>query len=136
MAHGTEPSSTNVPQPFRGPKADIVVFAGTKGTGRYATPLNKLADGTPIVAAGMVTEIREHGTIDAPRATLILTNDFGQSAYAGADTATLTEYNLCLVDGLEVSLHGIARRPFEGDEELDGPYDTHIQIVRVEPLFA
>ncbi|MBJ6623674.1 hypothetical protein [Streptomyces sp. DHE17-7] len=88
----------------------------------FATPLNKLTDGTPVIVAGMLNEVREHGTIDAPRATLVITNDFGQAAYAVVDTDTLAEYSMCLVDGLEVTLHGFVRRPFQGDAELTDPF--------------
>jgi hypothetical protein len=35
------------------------------------------------------------------------------------------------MNGLEVSLHGIARQPFAED-----PKTTYIQILRVEPLFG
>ncbi|MFJ9662846.1 hypothetical protein ACIRPR_33465 [Streptomyces griseoflavus] len=132
------PSGTpkpNLPQPYGTPDASLVVFAGDP-SGRHAAPLNTLTDGTPVVAAGMVLNIREHGTIDAPRATLQLVNDFGQATYAAADTDVLTEYSMCLLDGVEVSLHGIARRPFEGDAELDDPRTNYVQIVRVEPLFG
>ncbi|WP_411132727.1 hypothetical protein [Streptomyces sp. 030-HV] len=134
--NGNQPQQYPHPTAYGTPDASIVVFAGDKDSGRFATPLNKLTDGTPVIIAGMLTEVREHGTIDAPRATLVLTNDFGQAAYAAADTDTLAEYSMCLVDGLEVSLFGIARRPFQGDAELDDPRTNYVQITRVEPLFA
>lgn len=133
---GNDPQSSTHPIAYGTPDASIVAFAGNKGRGRYATPLNKLTDGTPVIIAGMVDQVREHGTVDSPRATLVLVNDFGQAAYAAADSETLTEYSLCLVDGLEVTLHGVVRRPFQGDAELDDPRANYVQIVRVEPLFG
>jgi len=134
-SHNPEPSSTH-PIAYGTPDASIVAFAGDKGAGRYATPLNKLTDGTPVIVAGVLDQIREHGTVDSPRATLVVVNEFGQSAYAAADTETLTEYSMCLVDGLEVTLHGIVRRPFQGDAELDDPRANYVQISRVEPFFG
>ncbi|MGW8703178.1 hypothetical protein ACWGOK_40795 [Streptomyces eurythermus] len=132
---GNQPSENPHPTTYTTPDASLVVFAGDKG-GRHAAPLHTLTDGTRVIAAGMVEKIREHGSLDTPRATLILINDFGQSTYAAADTDVLTEYSLYLMDGLEISLHGLARRPFEGDAELDDPRATYIQIVKVEPLFG
>ena len=131
MAHGIEPSSTNVPQPYGTPEADLVVFAGTRETGRRAARLNTLTNGTTVIGAGTVHDVREHGSIDAPRATFQLINDFGQATYAAADTEVLTEYSMCLMDGVEVSVHGIARQPFAED-----PRTTYIQVTRVEPLFG
>lgn len=123
---GNDPHRSTPPAPYGTPDGDYSVISGDRGNRRIAQ-LNRLADGTRVIAAGMVDEVREHGPIDSPRATLILANDTGQATYAAADTDTLTEYSLFLMDGVEVSLHGIARRPFE-----DGP--PYIQIVRVEPL--
>jgi hypothetical protein len=133
MSNATGPQDRNTPGPtaYGTPDASLVVFAGDKDSGRYAAPLNTLTDGTRVIAAGIVTEAREHGSIESPRATLQLVNDFGQATYAAADTDTLTEYSLWLMDGVEVSLHGIARQPFPEDKR-----STYIQIVRVEPLFA
>lgn len=131
MSNATGPENPGVTQPYGTPDASLVVFAGTKESGRRAAKLSTLTDGTHVVAAGMVIEVREHGTVDAPRATLILTNDFGQATYAAADTDTLTEYSLFLMDGVEVSLHGVARQPFP-----EAPETSYIQIVRVEPLFS
>lgn len=130
MTHGTEPFPAPVPQPYVTPEADLVVFAGPRGN-RHAAVLNTLPDGTQVVAAGMVDEVREHGTLDAPLATLVLVNDFGQAAYAAADSDTLAQYSLFLMDGVEVSLHGVARVAFA-----EAPKATYIQIVRVEPLFS
>jgi hypothetical protein len=124
--NGNHPERSTQPLPYGTPEGDLVVFAGERAH-RYASPLNRLKDGTPVIAAGVVNEVREHGSLDAPRATLVLINDFGQATYAAADTSTLTEYGLFLMDGVEVSLHGVCRRPF-----VDGP--PYIQIVRVEPL--
>jgi hypothetical protein len=130
MQNGNEPqpSSSTHPAAYGTPTADIVVFAGAEKP-YHPAPLNTLPNGTHVIAAGTVTDIREHGTIDAPRATLQLVNDFGQATYAAADTDVLGTYSMCLMDGLEVSLHGIARQPFRED-----PKTTYIQIVRVEPL--
>jgi hypothetical protein len=138
MEHGNGSQQPNAPRPttYGTPDASIVAFAGDKGAGRYATPINKLTDGTHVVVAGMVDQVREHGTVDSPRATLVLVNDFGQAVYAAADSETLTEYSMCLVDGLEVTLHGTVRRLFQDDAELDDPRANYVQISRVEPLFG
>lgn len=132
---GNNPQSSAHPTTYGTPSADLVVFAGDRSN-RHAARLNTLADGTHVIAAGMVQDVREHGTVDASRATLQLVNDFGQAAYVAADTDTLAEYSLFLMDGVEVSLHGIVRRPFQGDPELDDPRANYVQIVRVEPLFS
>nr|WP_173294477.1 hypothetical protein [Streptomyces sp. FR1] len=133
--NGNEPH--NSPRPtstaYGTPEADLLVFAGGYGK-NVAAVLNTLTDGTHVIAAGTVHEIREHGSIDAPRATLQLINDFGQAAYAAADGDVLAENSLFLMDGVPVTIHGIARRPFEGDAELDDPRANYIQIVRVEPI--
>lgn len=138
MSNGTgnDPNRSTHPTAYGTPDASIVAFAGDKGAGRYAAPLNKLTDGTPVIVAGMLDQVREHGTVDSPRATLVLVNDFGQATYAAANTETLTEYSMCLVDGLEVTLHGIVRRLFQDDAELDDPRANYVQISRVEPLFG
>jgi hypothetical protein len=132
MNNGIGPEPQNSPQPtstvFVTPEADIVVFAGD-ASNRVTVPLNRLRDGVSVIAAGTVTDIREHGSVDAPRATLQLINDFGQATYAAADTDVLAEYGLFLMDGVPVSLHGVARQPFAED-----PRTTYVQIVRVEPL--
>lgn len=135
MQNGNEQNSQSSTHPYGTPSADLLVFAGGYGK-NVAAKLSTLTDGTHVIAAGMVTEVREHGSIDSPRATLQLVNDFGQATYAAADADTLAEYSMCLMDGVEVSLHGIARRPFQGDAELDDPRATYIQIVKVEPLFG
>jgi hypothetical protein len=127
------PSGTpkpNVPQPYGTPDAGLVVFAGDQA-GRRAAALNTLTEGTPVIAAGMVQEIREHGDVDSPRATFQLVNEFGQAAYAAASTDVLTEYSMCLMGGLEVTVHGVARQPFAED-----PRTTYISVTSVEPLFA
>ena len=135
MQNGTGNQPEQSPRPtstaYGTPSADLVVFAGDHGTGRHAARLSTLVDGTRVIAAGMVQDIREHGTVDEPRATLQLVNDFGQATYAAADSDTLAEYSMCLMDGAEVSLHGIVRQPFP-----EAPETSYIQIVRVEPLFS
>jgi len=124
---GNEPQNgPQSPTSYGTPDGDISVFAGDRNH-RRAARLNKLSDGTPVIAAGMVDEVREHGDIHTPRATFVLTNEFGQSTYAAADTDTLTEYSLFLMDGVEVTLHGHCRRPFD-----DAP--PYISVYRVEPL--
>lgn len=130
MQNGTGNTPDRSTQPYVTPEADLVVFAGTHGN-RRAAALNTLTDGTPVIAAGMVDEAREHGDIDNPRVTLILVNDLGQATYAAADADVLDVYSMYLVDGVEVSLHGIARQPFAED-----PKTTYIQIVKVERLFG
>ncbi|MER7309952.1 hypothetical protein [Streptomyces griseoluteus] len=122
MAHGTEPSSPNVPQP----DGDLVVFAGGYSH-RTPAPLSRVPDGTDIIAAGMVMEIREHGTADTPSATFHLQNDFGQATYAYTSAEVLATFGFYLVNGMELSLHGIARRPYPGAM----PY---IHVLQVEPL--
>lgn len=123
---GDHPAGSTHPIPYGTPDGDYSVISGDRGH-RSIARLDRLANGTRVIAAGMVSEIREHGPIDTPRATFVLTNDIGQATYAAADTDTLTAYSLFLMDGVEVSLHGIARRPFE-----DGP--PYIQVTEVEPL--
>lgn len=123
---GSQPDRSTHPAPYGTPDGDYSVIAGPRGD-RRAAQLNRLADGVLVIAAGTVTEAREHGPIDAPRATLVLMNDIGQATYAAADTSTLADYSLFLMDDVDVSLHGICRRPFD-----DGP--PYIQIVTVEPL--
>lgn len=127
---GNDPQNSPAPTMYGTPEGDLLVFAGGYGK-NVAAVLNTLNDGTHVIAAGTVHEIREHGSIDAPRATLQLINDFGQAAYAAADTDVLAEYSLFLMDGVEVSLHGVARVVFPED-----PRTAYIQIVRVEPLFS
>lgn len=128
MQNGTGDNPAGVTQPYGTPEGDIVVFAGSRAPYRPA-PLNTLPNGTHVIAAGMVDETREHGSIDAPRATLILMNAAGQATYASADGDTLALYSLFLMDGVEVSVRGICRRPF-----VDGP--PYIQVVDVEPIPA
>jgi hypothetical protein len=126
---GDEPQSSTHPiRAYGTPNADYSVISGDRGS-RRVSQLNTLPNGTRVIAAGMVTEIREHGPIDEPRATLILMNDLGQATYAAADAIVLAEYSMCLMDGAEVSLHGVARMPFRED-----PKTAYIQIVSVEPL--
>nr|WP_173295556.1 hypothetical protein [Streptomyces sp. F2] len=134
MQNGTGPEPQNGPQPtstaYGTPEADLLVFAGGYGK-NVAAVLSTVADGTRVIAAGTVHDAREHGSIDAPRATLQLINDFGQAAYAAADSDVLAEYSMFLMDGVPVSVHGIARQPFAED-----PRTTYIHIVRVEPLIG
>lgn len=125
MAHGTEPSRPNVPQSYGTPESDLVVFAGDYSH-RKPAALNTLTDGVSIIAAGMVDEMIEHGDKD-PSATFHLINEFGQATYAYVSSDVLATFSLYLVDGMEVSLHGIARRPYP-----DLP--PHIHVVQVEPL--
>ncbi|MFG2276987.1 hypothetical protein ACGFNY_45430 [Streptomyces chartreusis] len=131
MQNRNEPNSPSNTQPYGTPEADIVVFAGDHRSGRRAARLNTLTDGVNVIVAGTIQDVREHGSMDSPRATLQLVNDFGQATYAAADVDTLATYSMCLMDGLEVSLHGIVRQPFPED-----PRTSYIQIVRVEPLFG
>lgn len=134
MDQSSQDPRPGVTQPYGTPSADLVVFAGDRA-GRRAARLNTLTDGTPVIAAGTVHDIREHGSIDAPRATFQLINDLGQATYAAADTDVLTDYNLWLMDGTPVSVHGIVRRPFQGDADLDDPRANYVQVLRVEPHF-
>lgn len=113
---------------YSAPQADLVVFAEDNGWRRPAV-LNTLADGTHVIAAGMVMDIREHGTVDAPRATFQLVNDFGQATYAAADTDVLALYSMCLMDGVEISVRGHVRKPFAED-----PRTAYISVLSVEPL--
>lgn len=134
MQNGTGPEPQNGPHPtstaYGTPEADLLVFAGGYGKS-VAAVLNTLTDGTRVIAAGTVHDAREHGSIDAPRVTLQLINDFGQAAYAAADGDVLADYSLFLMDGVEVSLHGLVRMPL-----LEEPRSAYIQIVRVEPLIS
>jgi len=130
MEHGIGSSDHNNPSPvFLGTPDDAIVGYVGGPENRYAAPLNTLADGTPVIMSGMVTEIREHGDVDSPRATFILSNDLGHGAYVAVDTDTLATYSMCLMDGVELSIHGHVRKPFD-----DGP--PYISVLRVEPLFA
>lgn len=135
MGQRNEKQPQNGTAPYSTPEADLVVFAGTKDTGRRAAPLNTLTDGTPVVAYGMVDEAREHGSVDAPRVTFQLVNDLGQATYAAADSDVLADYNMWLMDGTGISVHGIVRRPFQGDADLDDPRTNYVQVLRVEPHF-
>ncbi|PSK47993.1 hypothetical protein B0E38_06470 [Streptomyces sp. 111WW2] len=135
MAHGIEPSSTNVPQPYGTPDASIVVFAEDNGWRRPAV-LSTLTDGTRVYAAGTVHEAREHGTIDSPRITFQLINALDQATYAAGDSEALALYGMCLMDGVKVAIRGVVRRPFEGDTELDDPRANYVQVTSVEPLFG
>lgn len=128
MSNATGPDPQNGTTPYSTPEADLVVFAG-----RRPAPLNSLTDGTPVVGFGMVDEIREHGSVDAPRATFQLVNEFGQATYAAVDSDVLAEYSMCLLDGSAISVHGIVRRPFQGDPDLDDPRANYVQVLRVEP---
>jgi hypothetical protein len=130
MGQRNEKQPQNGTTPYSTPEADLVVFAGAK-----PAPLNTLTDGTPVVAYGMVDEIREHGSVDAPRATFQLVNEFGQATYAAADSDVLADYNMWLMDGTGISVHGIVRRPFQGDADLDDPRTNYVQVLRVEPHF-
>lgn len=129
MQNGIGPSGQNGPHPqsYGTPDGDYTVIAGARGH-RLVRQLTHLTDGTAVIAAGIVTEIREHGPIDAPRATFILANELGQATYAAAGPETLADFSLFLMDGTEVSLHGIARRPFA-----DGP--PYVHVTEVEPHF-
>jgi hypothetical protein len=128
MEQSSQDPRPGVTQPYGTPSADLVVFAGDRA-GRRAARLNTLTNGTRVIAAGTVHDIREHGTIDAPRATFQLINEFGQATYAAADTDVLTEFSMCLMDGTEITVHGVARQPFAED-----PRTTYISVTSVDPL--
>lgn len=132
MQNGTGPEPQNGPQstpPAYGtPEGDIVVFAGERAPFR-PSPLNQLADGTAVIAAGLVDGIRMHGTPDAPLATFILINPAGQATYASLNTQTFDDVFCVVADSTKVHLRGICRRPFE-----DGP--PYIQVTDAEPLFG
>jgi hypothetical protein len=128
MENSSRPERTNLPQPYRGPKADIVVFAGERAPFR-PSPLNELPDGTAVIAAGLATGVHVHGTPDAPSLTFILTNPQGQQTYAAIDVATYDEVFGVVVEKTKVHIRGICRRPFE-----DGP--PYIQVTDAEPLFG
>ena len=132
MQNGIGPDPQNGPRPtptaYGTPEADLLVFAGGYGK-NVAAVLNTLPAGTHVIAAGTVHEIREHGSIDTPRAILQLINDFGQATYAVADADVLAEYSLFLMDGVPVSVRGIVRQPFGEDART-----TYVQIVTVEPI--
>lgn len=128
MEHSNGNPQPNSPRPvFLGTPDDAIVVYASGPDGRYAAPLNTLANGTTVIAAGMVTEIREHGTVDAPRATFVLSNDLGHGAYAAVDADTLATYSMCLMDGVELSVQGHVQKPFN-----DGP--PYVAVLSVEPL--
>lgn len=123
---GNQPDRSTQPAPYGTPEGDLVVYAGTHQH-RYASPLNQLPDGTHVIAAGMVQETREHGSMDAPRATFHLITELGTGAYAAVSTDVLIAYSLYLLDGIEICAEGVCRRPFA-----DGP--PYIQVIKVEPI--
>ncbi|WP_086560114.1 hypothetical protein [Streptomyces africanus] len=129
MQNGTGPEPQNDPQSpattYGTPSSDLVVFAGDFSH-RVPKPFSTVDDGISVIAAGMVDDITEHGTTD-PSATFHLVNEFGQATYAYASPQVLAEFGLYLVNGMEVSLHGISRRPYPGTP----PY---VHILQVEPL--
>lgn len=125
MTHGTEPSPSSIPQPFSKLPGGLVVFAGDYSH-RVPTPIDSVPDGVGVIAAGMVEEISDHGANNTS-ATFRLVNDFGQAVYAYVSPETLATFSLYLVDGMELSLHGIAIRPYPGA----APY---IHVLTVEPL--
>lgn len=125
MSNATGPENPGVTQPFGTPESDLVVFAGDFSH-RKPAALSTLADGISVIAAGMVMDIDEHGTTYTS-ATFHLVNDFGQATYAYVSPEVLATFSLYLVDGMEVSLHGVARRPYPGTP----PY---IHVIQVEPL--
>lgn len=124
---GNDPNRSTHPSADGTPEGGIVVFAGDRTQSRPAR-LNSLTDGTPVIAAGVTAGIRMHGTPDEPRATFILIAADGAATYAAVDTETYDHIFGYLLEQAAVSLHGIARRPFE-----DGP--PYIQVTEVEPLF-
>lgn len=126
MAHGTEPTPSPVPQPSGAPASDLVVFAGDNGW-RVAVPLNRVVDGVDVIAVGTVDNISEHGSIDAPTATFHLVSGDGPAAYAYVSAETLTAFSLYLLNGLDVSVHGIAMRACDGAA-------AYIHVTRVEFL--
>lgn len=125
-SHNPEQSSTH--PAFRTPMGDIVVFAGERAPFR-PSPLDQLADGTAVIAAGLATGVRVHGTPDTPALTFILTNPQGQETYAAIDINTYDEVFGVVVEKTKVHVRGICRRPFE-----DGP--PYIQVTDAEPLFG
>ncbi|WP_055693026.1 hypothetical protein [Streptomyces prasinopilosus] len=127
------PSGTpkpNVPQPYGTPDASIVVFAGDRSN-RHAARLNRVPDGTSVIAAGTVENVRMYGTPDEPRAVFTLIAGDGAATYAAVGTATYDEIFGYLVAGDEVTLHGHAVRAFEDDSRT-----AYIRVTQVEPLFA
>lgn len=125
MQNGTGPEQPNAPRPFGTPEGDLVVFAGDYSH-RVPKPLHTVDDGVSVIAAGVVMDIDEHGSTYTS-ATFHLVNDFGQAIYAYVSPTVLATFSLYLVNGMEVSLHGIARRPYPG-------MPPHIHVLQVEPL--
>ena len=123
---GDDPRSSTHPIPYGTPEGDLVVYAGSNQRS-YASRLDRLTDGTSVIAAGLVDGIRMHGTPDEPRATFILTADDGAATYAAVDTDTYDLVFGYLLEHTAVSIVGITRRPFA-----DAP--PYIQVVQVEPL--
>lgn len=128
---GDEPQSNSHPtveptRPYGTPEGDLVVFYGSRAPYR-PSPLNALADGTSVIAAGLVDGIRMHGTPDEPRATFVLNNPAGQATYAAVDTQTYDRVFGYLLENSTVALTGICRRPFE-----DAP--PYIQVIEVDPV--
>ncbi|MDX3047540.1 hypothetical protein PV378_13660 [Streptomyces scabiei] len=126
--NGTGPENPGVTQPYGTPDASLVVFAGDR-THRYAARLNRVPDGTSVIAAGTVEDVRMYGTPDEPRAVFTLIASDGGATYAAVGTATYDEIFGYLVAGDEVSLVGLAVRSFEDD-----PRTTYIRVTQVEPL--
>jgi hypothetical protein len=128
MQNGNGNPPANNTRPYGTPDADIVVFAGDR-THRRAARLNRVPDGTSVIAAGMVEDVRMYGTPDEPRAVFTLIASDGGATYAAVGTATYDEIFGYLVAGDEVSLVGLAVRSFEDD-----PRTTYIRVTQVEPL--
>lgn len=128
MQNGNEPNSQSSTHPYATPEGDIVVFAGERAPFRPSA-LNLLADGTAVIAAGLVDGVRMHGTPDEPRATFILIAPTGQATYAALDTKTYDDVFGVVIENTKVHLRGICRRPFE-----DAP--PYIQVTDADPLFG
>lgn len=130
MQHGNEPepNSSTHPRPYGTPDADLMVFAGDR-THRRATRLNRVPDGTSVIAAGTVDNVRMYGTADEPRAVFTLIASDGGATYAAVGAETYAEIFGYLVAGDEVSLSGLAVCAFPDD-----PRTTYLRVLQVEPI--
>lgn len=94
------------------PKGRLIVdFADAFGAN--ASPMDRLPAGMSVAATGTVTSVNVHGTDDAPRATLVLTSNTGDSATVAIDSEAYPQLFGELVEGHQVELRGEIKRPFK-----------------------
>lgn len=128
MSNATElaqPHVTAAPSPFAGFYTDATVHAGgtlpyrmgrltvTHADGFGGTArLNDVADGAPIEAVGLVSNVRLLGDDTAPRATFTLLSADAGSAIVAVATEAYLEFFGDLVQSHRIKVGGHVRRPF------------------------